>query len=160
MTAIATTPTLERDVPSHLGDPLLRYVLQLVQDAQEEVFEDGMESNFSRGLVSVIQEHGNAVLTAIEDIILDSNTNVELQGETLIQLGAIDSPGTHNRRLTILTGALESKDVRVRDAASLALETMEDASAIPALESALRREQSARMQQNLKAVITQLRESA
>ena len=159
MTAIATTPTLERDV-SHLDDPLRRYIQQIVLDAQEEVFEDGMESNFSRGLASAIQEHGNAALTAIEDIILNSNANVELQGETLIQLGAIDSPGTHNRRLTILTEALESKDVRVRDAASLALETMEDASAIPALESALRREQSARMQQNLQAVISQLRESA
>ena len=159
MTAIATTPTLERDV-SHLDDPLRRYIQQIVLGAQEEVFEDSMESNFSRGLASAIQEHGNAALTAIEDIILDSNTNVELQGETLIQLGAIDSPGTHNRRLTILTGSLESKDVRVRDAASLALDTMEDASAIPALESALRREQSARMQHNLQAVITQLRESA
>ena len=159
MTAIATTPTLERDAP-HLGDPLRRYIQQIVQDAQEEVFEDGMESNFSRGLASAIQEHGNKALAAIDDIILNSNANAELQGETLIQLGSIDSPGTHSRRLTILTGALESKDVRVRDAASLALDTMEDASAIPALESALRREQSARMQQNLQAVITQLRESA
>ena len=160
MTAITTTPTLERDAPPNLDGPLLRYVTQIVRDAQEEVFEDGMESNFSRGLASAILEHGNAALTAIEDIILNGNTNVEVVGETLIQLGTIDSPSTHNQRLTILTETLKSEDVRIRDAASLALETMEDASAIPALESALCREQSARMQENLEAVISQLRESA
>lgn len=160
MTAIATTPTLERDVPSQLDDPLLRHVTQIVRDTQDEVFEDGMESNFSRGLASTIQEHGNAALTVIKDIILNDNTNVDLRCETLIQLGVIDNPSTHNQRLTILTEALGSEDVRVRDAASLALDTMEDASAIPALESALRREQSARMQDNLKAVIRQLREAA
>ena len=160
MSALAITPTLERDATPRLDDRLVRYVNQLVRGAEEEVFEDGMESNFSRDLVSTICEHGDAALSAIEQVVLDGNTNVEVQGEILIQLGAIDNPSTHPQRLAILTSALESQDVRIRDAASLGIEALEDASAIPALESALHRELSGRMRENLTAVINQLRDPA
>ncbi len=98
-----------------------------MRDSAEEVFEDGMGSNFSRGLVSAVLEHGVTALTAVEQVIIAGNTNVEVLGEVLVQIGAIDDPITHDRRLTILTDALESEDVRIRDAASLGLEAMETA---------------------------------
>ena len=160
MSAIATTPTLELDAPQSLDDRLARYFKRIVRDAEDEVFEDGMESNFSKGLASAIEEYGDAALTAIETIILNTNTNIEVQGETLTQLGAIDNPSTHHRRLAILTSALESQDVRIRDAASLGIETLEDESAIPAMEAALHREPSVKMRDNLTAVINQLRAPA
>ena len=137
MSAIAIRSTSEGKAPSRLEAELVDYLERLVRDSVEEVFEDGMESNFSRGLVSAVLEHGVAAITAVEQVILVESTDVEVLGETLVQIGAIEDPITHDRRLTILTDALESKDVRVRDAASLGLESMEFASAIPAIETAL-----------------------
>ena len=137
---------------------MIEYFEVLVRDSADEVFEDGMESRFSVGLHLAVIEHGTTDLVAIERVILAGNTNSELLGETLVQIGAVDDLATHDRRLAILTKALQSQDVRVRDAASLGLESMEDASAIPALETAVAGEQSKRMRKNLIAVIGSLRE--
>lgn len=127
MSAIAIRSTSEGKAPSRLEAELVDYFEGLVRDSAEEVFEDGMGSNFSRGLVSAVLEHGVTALTAVEQVIIAGNTNVEVLGEVLVQIGAIDDPITHDRRLTILTDALESEDVRIRDAASLGLEAMETA---------------------------------
>ena len=136
---------------------MIEYFEVLVRDSADEAFEDGMESQFSQGLHSAVVEHGKTALLAIDRVILAGNTNAELLGETLVQIGAVEDPATHDRRLAILTRALQSQDVRVRDAASLGLETMEDASAIPAIETAVASEQSKRMRKNLIAVIGSLR---
>ena len=136
---------------------MIEYFEVLVRDSADEVFEDGMDSQFSLGLHSAVVEHGTTALLAIDRVILAGNTNAELLGETLVQIGAVDDPATHDRRLVILTKALKSQDVRVRDAASLGLETMEDASAIPALETAVAVEESELMRKNLIAVIGSLR---
>ena len=122
MSAIATTSTFEGESRSSLEYELVDYFERLVQESEDEVFEDGMESNFSRGLVSKVLEHGMPTLVVIEQVILAQSTNAEVLGETLVQIGAIDDPKTHDRRLTILIEALESEDVRIRDAASLGLE--------------------------------------
>ena len=158
MSAIEIRSTSEVKARPRLEAEVVDYFERLVQDSAEEVFEDGMGSNFSRGLVSAVLEHGMTALTAAEQVIIAGNTNVEVLGETLVQIGTIEDPTTHGRRLTILTDALESEDVRVRDAASLGLEAMESASAIPAIEAALAREPSAQMRNNLATVIDHLRE--
>ena len=137
---------------------MIEYFEVLVRDSADEAFEDGMGSQFRLGLHSAVVEHGTTALLAIDRVILAGNTNYELLGETLVQIGAVEDPATHDRRLAILINALQSQDVRVRDAASLGLETMEDASAIPAIETAVASEQSKRMRKNLIAVIGSLRE--
>ena len=157
MSAIATTSTFEGEARSSLEYELVYYFERLVRDSDDEVFEDGMESKFSRGLVSKVLEHGMPTLVVIEQVILAQSTNAEVLGETLVQISAIDDPKTHDRRLTILIEALESEDVRIRDAASLGLESMQAASAIPAIETAMAREPSAQMRDNLATLISQLR---
>ena len=63
---------------------------------------------------------------------------------------------THSARLSLLGHLLESQDLRIRDAASIGIEAMEDPAAIPALKHAIENEQTGWLQRYLEDVMNQL----
>ena len=149
--AVAENP----DVPdSAAGDELGA----IFRDADDEIFHDGMDSEFSCRLRDAIARHGNAAIEALEPFLHDPRSNTEASEEALRVLGDIGDARTHVARLALLLRALESPDARIRDAASIGLAALDDPAAIDGLRCAIEAERSAWLRTNLDLVLNQLLE--
>ena len=124
--------------------------------AADEVFVDGMDSLFSRKLLSAIRTYGDMTIRAIDRVMQFERANVEVAGEALRQVGSIADPRTHHSRLTLLLRHLESPDPRIRDAASTGIAALDDPAAIPAIRKAFKQEPSPQLRRNLQLVLDQL----
>ena len=142
-----------------LEEQLINYLGQLVHEAADEVFSDGMESPFSRRLVATFETFGEVSIRAIARLIDSGSANAEVVGELLRQLGSIEDHFTHYSRLTILVNSLQDHDPRIRDAASLGIAALDNPIAIGAVRNALERESSPYLQRNLMLVLDQLQET-
>lgn len=125
-------------------------------EAVDEVFADGMESAFSRKVLSIIRTHGDVAIRAIDRVIQSERANVEIAGEVLRQAGSIADLRTHHSRLTLLLRKLESPDPRIRDAASIGIAALDDPAAIGSIRRAVERERSPLLRRNLQLVLDQL----
>lgn len=144
-----------RDIPdSDLGDD----IGAIFRDADDEIFHDGMDSEFSRRLRDAIARHSNAAIEMIETLLHDPKSNTEASEEALRVLGDIEDARTHAARLALLLRALESPDARIRDAASIGLATLDDPAAIDGLRCAIEAERSAWLRTNLDLALSQLLE--
>ena len=137
--------TLPTEEATPIPDPRLEAYLidrlhTIFVEAAEEVFEDGMESAFSRKLRSIIRTHGDVAIRAIDKVIQVEQTNVEVVGEVLRQVGAIADPRTHHSRLMLLLRQLESSDPRIRDAASIGIAALDDSAAAESIRRAVEQE--------------------
>ena len=91
-------------------------------NAKEEIFEDGMESDFSRNLSEFVIFFGQPAMEAIIDIILSNRVNTEVTSEALRILGRLRHRVTYRERLWLLERCLlYSPFARVRDGALLGL---------------------------------------
>jgi len=131
----------------------------LFVSAKEEVFEDGMESSFSRELVSMVREHGESAVQMIADLILQENANPEVASEALRWIGAIEHPATYHSRLSLLEQSLNCLSPWVRDGATLGLAYMEDPHAISYLKRAIDREPYKLLRRNMRQVLAELEEN-
>ena len=131
---------------------------QLFNDARNEVFEDGMDSNFANALYCFVREHGTAAVDALETVMRMSDVNAEIAEEALMQTGYMKDEATHQGRLSLLIRALESSNARIRDAASVGIEAMDDPTASHSLQKAIAREQYGPLRQNFKDVLAQLQD--
>lgn len=136
---------------------LVNRLRELFHNANDEVFEDGMTSRFSHELHDVILKCGVAAIYQLRDIVRANDTSIEVAEEALRQLGQVNDAKTHDARLSLLESSLKSSDLRIRDAASIGIEAMDDSRAIPSLERAVEGETSEWLRQYLKDVITQLK---
>ena len=115
-------------------------VERVLAAGSDEVFEDGMESSFSRALVALIAEHGDGAIQALHDAILQGRVNAEAAGEALRWVGQIEDPGTVEKRRLLLEGCLACVSPTVRDGASLGLAFVDDPRSVAALRAAVDRE--------------------
>ncbi len=130
---------------------------RLFAAACDEIFEDGMESVFSRGLVSLIKRYGNTAVETVTNFIIGKVVNPEVASEALRWLGHIDDPFTYRNRLHLLERSLWHSSARVRDGAILGLASLDDPSAIPYLEKAVEREQIQELRRYMIQVLDQLK---
>lgn len=128
----------------------------LFDRAKEEVFEDGMESEFSRGLISYIRKYGNAAIATLERLIVTEQVNAEVASEAMRWLGHINHSITYRSRLYLLERSLHNSSARVRDGAGLGLAFLDDPHAIPYLKQAIEREQYLELRYDLEQVVIQL----
>src|SRR3989442_1458856 len=82
-----------RKAPSH--SDIEDKIKALFEAAKEEIFEDGMESNFSRGLSTLVEQHGADAIVALARLIEIENRNDEIAAETLRWLGRLDHPASY-----------------------------------------------------------------
>ena len=131
----------------------------LFRSANWETFQYGMSSDFSDNLTRIILDYGTVAIDALEKIIHMDDVNVEVAAEALIWTGQLDDKKTHDARLTLLEGALESPNVWIRDGASIGIDAMNDPAAIDSLQKAIDKEGCKRLRQCLKDVLTQLKDA-
>lgn len=139
-----------------LEEQLFRYLGQIVREATDQVFLDGMESPFSRQLSLAIKVFGYVAIQSIERMLTSGEDNAEVFGELLRQLGSVEDPLTHHGRLMILIDNLQAPDPRIRDAAALGIAALDDPTALIAVQAALYHEASPNLRDNLNLVIGQL----
>lgn len=139
----------------------VKYLLDaLFRASKEEVFEDGMESYFSRGLVAVIEKYGNDAIKALVSPLIDEAVAAETASEALRWLGHMDHPPTYRLRLLLLKACLKSRLARVRDGAALGLSFLDDPDAIPELKDAVQAEPIKELRKNIEQVVDQLEKTS
>jgi len=134
-------------------------IKMLFNGARGQRFFDGMESAFSRDLISIIKEHGDAAVKVIVELVFADGVSAEVMGEALRWMGDIDHPQSQKSRLELLKQSLKSPAIHVRDGAILGLAFMDDTHAIPALRQAIRQEEVAGLREDMKQVLEQLEET-
>ena len=125
-------------------------------NGKEEIFEDGMESDFSQGLAEFMVSYGRSAMETIIPIILSEYTNTEVVSEALRVIGRINHETTYRDRLWLLERGLYSSSARVRDGAVLGLAFLNDSLAIAPLKSAIERERISELRRDMEQVLTQL----
>lgn len=124
--------------------------------AKEEIFESGVENEFTRELASLINEYGNKAIDILSQFIIYETPNEELISQALLLLGRLEHSFSYDKRLWLLERALHHSSSRVRNAASYALASLDDPQAIPYLIRAIEREVCDELRNDMKQVLEQL----
>lgn len=149
LSSATTHPEYPEEIRLTLGD--------LLADAREEAFEDGMESQFSKSLISYIKRYGNAAVQVLTEYVLSKHVNAEIASEILRWIGHIEDVSTIESRLWLLGRSLLSPSSRVRDAATLGIAFLNDPQAIPLLEAAIERERIQELREDMEQILEDLR---
>jgi hypothetical protein len=139
-----------------LSDVLYSKIENIFWIAKGEIFEDGMESSFSRELISFVERYGNTVLESITCLIVYERVDPEVSGEALRWLGRIEHAESYKYRRWLLERSLSLSSTRVRDGAILGLASLDDKHAIPYLKLAIGKEQCFELKADMELVLEQL----
>src|SRR3989442_1420638 len=125
--------------------------------AGKEWFEDGVESEFSRALSTLLHTYKGTALAPVETFFASPSTNVEVAVEAARWLGRVDHPTSHRYRRTLLEKVLMSTpSTRLRHGAASGLAAMDDASSLLMVMEARDRETNQRLRRFLQLVVDQL----
>jgi hypothetical protein len=123
---------------------------------REERFEDGMESDFSNELESLVRTYGPNSKQILARLLEDRSISDRVWGEAMRCLGRLEDPGSHGERLWVLEKGLSSDSEFIRDGAALGLASLDDLSAIPYLERAIESEALGALRSDMQEVLSQL----
>ncbi len=160
----AEASTIEEDVEQGSGTfmqkELTGYVENIIdhlfETSREDNFEDGMENDFSRELVSLVKKYERLAMSEISYLISYGRVDSEVAGEALRWLARINDPSTYGWRLWLLKKSLSSQSPVVRDSAALGLLSMHDANGIPDIRKAIERETIAELRDDLQGALREL----
>ena len=130
---------------------------RVFDEALDEEFENGMESQFSKNLISIVTQGENIAVEAIAHLLEARQPDIEVSVEALHLLGLIDHDPTRSSRLRVLMRYLQDENIRMRDSACVAIAAIDDRTAIPELLRVLETEPSEMLQETLREVIEQLK---
>lgn len=149
----STRPIVQVDLQASVIDDLAEQVHQIFRSGEFESFDFGRESNFSRQIVDFVKEQGKKAVSALDDFFAESRWNPELVAESLLWLGDMDDPATHEARRELLLGALTNKSIVIRADAITAVEFLADPRTISAMQEALGRESVPELKNDLEQAI-------
>lgn len=135
---------------------LYKTIENLFAAARGQDFEDGMQSEFSKEVVSLIDQSGVAALEVMASLIMHEKINAEVAAEALRALSRIEDTRTYNFRLWLLLRSLQCVSTRVRDAAVLGLAYLDDTNAVSAIKQAIESEQCLELRKDMEQVLSQL----
>ena len=148
----SSSTIMQRELTRHVEDTTDR----LFESARELYFEDGMETGFSRELVSLVKKYGNLAMAEISYLITCGRVDEEVASEALHWLARIDDASTYGWRLWVLEKSLSSKSPVVRDGAALGLVSMGDAHAIQYMRKAIEQETITELRYDLQGALKEL----
>ena len=145
--------------PASVEEDMESSIEALLDEAREQFFEDGVENEFSRGLLRLIHGFGNPAVAVLTRLILAENVNVEVAGEALRWLGRTEHPQSYQTRRWLLESALRCSSAQIRDSAALGLASLGDRHAIPYLQDAIARESSHELRLDMTRTLAELQAS-
>ena len=131
-------------------------IYTLFKASEEQNFEDGMESEFSKKLILLIKEYADEAIEIITSIILYERVNAEVATEALRWLGNIDDAPSYGFRLWLLERSLSCSKGRIRDGAIVGLSYLNDPHAVSFLKLAIEREKCTELRKDMEQVLAQL----
>jgi hypothetical protein len=131
-------------------------ITNMFDAAKEQDLEDGMESEFSTSLLSLVRKYGNAAMEVVAGLIIYERVNAEVASEALRWLGHMADPTSYHFRRWLLERSLRCSSAMVRDGAALGLASMDDPHAIPYLKQAILREDYTELSEDMRQVLAQL----
>jgi len=144
----ATTPVRDEEAEAKFRS--------LFQRGSEQDFEDGMESEFSLELESLVKAYGPNSKPILTRLLEDASVSPYVWAEGLRCLGRLADAASHETRLWVLEKGLTSAIPIVRDGAALGLASMDDPSAIPYLQQAINSERIGELRKDMEQVLSQL----
>jgi hypothetical protein len=133
-----------------------RELEQLFHEFRHEVFEDGIESDFSQRLLRIIETKGNMALLELNALLRSPSTPLTVSAEALRWLGQMRDRETHAYRRWILTDLLKAPTILIRDGAIVGLLTLDDPSIKHSVRAALESEPSEQLRKDLSQLLDQL----
>lgn len=149
---------IENAAPQHVDMSLRNRLESVFRQAQEERFEDGMQSNFGRAMLALIAQYGEASVGEARRLIFDPRTRPGVAAEALRWVARADHPATQEQRREVLEAALSHLSSMVRDGAVLGLASLDDSRSVPALKAAIRREPVPELRADMEDLLAELRE--
>jgi hypothetical protein len=153
--AFPVAPAISATVPARDLETEARFKAAF-QRAREERFEDGMESEFSNELESLVETYGSTARNVLARLLEDEGVSARVWGEAMRSLGRSDDRPSREARLWVLEKGLTSSSAFVRDGAALGLASMDDPSAIPYLQRAISSEKLEGLRADMQEVLLQL----
>jgi hypothetical protein len=144
--------TIRQDYSKELAEE----IYSLFKASEEQNFEDGMETEFSKKLIFLIKKYTNEAIEIITSIILYERVNAEVATEALRWLGKMDHAPSYRFRLWLLERSLGSSKARIRDGAILGLSSLNDPHAISYLKLAIEQEKCTELRKDMEQVLAQL----
>ena len=125
-------------------------------EAKGECFEDGMESKFSRKLISFIRRYKKDAIEAITCLIVYEKVNPEVAGEALRWIGRMEHPESYEFRRWLLERSITLSSISVKEGAILGIASMDDKHAITYLQKTIETESCNELKADMKQVLEQL----
>lgn len=146
------------DLTTIITAKITHAIRTLLDVAKEERFQDGMESNLSLGLATLIGRYPPETIAILNEILPSLNISNFILAEILQFLGRIESTTTKEARFSILISYLRANSPIVRDAAGTALACMNDQRAIPYLQKVIETEPIPTLREDMAVVVDQLKQ--
>ncbi len=127
--------------------------------ARDEIFEDGVETEFSKRLVDFTKREVHNAMDAICSIVLSGKIKPDVVSETLRILGDIDDSRTFHTRLWLLERSLWNGNHKIRDGAIVGLSFLDTPVSIEPLQRVLAQETIPELKKDIEQVISQLRDT-
>jgi hypothetical protein len=124
--------------------------------ARGEWFEDGIESQLSRALSTLLHTYGSLVVAPLETFFGAPTSDIAIAVEAAQWLGEVDHKPSQKYRRTLLEKLLRASSTRLRHGAAAGLAAMNDPSSLAALHDVFGREENTRLRRYLELVIEQL----
>mgnify|MGYP003381382408 CR=1 FL=1 len=138
-------------------DPeLFDQVQTLFDHGASEFFQDGLNSQFSRSLISLLATHRGAALQAVAQYLFTGSAKPDVKSEALRWIAEYRDSATAHESLRILRRSLLDSSPRVRDGAILGLASIDDPRALPLLREARQAEGVAELGRLIDSVVEQL----
>lgn len=137
-------------------DKLDSCISQAFESAKFVEFEDGKENEFTLDIMRLVKQYGPTAVERISRALKTSSNSNETFAQTLLCFGRMDDPTTQVARGRAVRWGLKSSSAIVRDAATIAIESMFDRDAQAELRSAIKRETVPSLKQDMESALEYL----
>ncbi len=152
-----TTPKADAGTSHRPAPKTLSEQIELMfRAARYEVFEDGVESEFSNSLTAIVERFGELGVLELAGWLNGSQVATSVVAEALRWLGLIRDPKTHAIRRWLLCDSLAASSVLVRDGAIVGLSYLNDPATKNYLKLASSREPSEELCRDITQLLLQL----
>ena len=128
----------------------------LLAAAENESFEDGVDSVLSMELQRLVLRHGELTLAIIGDLLLANRLAPHVAAEALGCLGGMKNEATREARRQLLESSLASPSHVTRNGAVTGLSNLCDPRSLPALQAAAQREEYRLLRANIFQLVAHL----
>ena len=147
---------IQNSTAEQIAPEIFEIADSLFKSAKHEIFEYGVESEFSKELGNFIRKFGHIAIETIQWMTFQKDLDQDVSLEVLRTLGRIEHSLSYIERLQLLQMGLFAPSAQIRNGAALGLAYLDDPRAIPSIKQALEREKASWLRKYFQKVLDQL----